>query len=178
VEEVSEQSSDKINIMKKLLLLLTIFISLSTLAQNVYLQAVSIDPVSPIINKGEPVSVLAIFRNNGPGAIPPGEASCHITFSNTYLSLPRNKGVIESIHWQIVSIKRNVKGQVQIFFRNTTAMNPGDDGSCIFYVRGKKYTDAAGSIITLASTLSAKSQCGDVNGSNQSVSTYVIVARK
>jgi hypothetical protein len=164
--------------MKKLFFLLTILVSLAGFSQTnkVDLEAVSIDPVSPIVNKGEPVSVRAIFRNNGPEAIPPGQAKARITFSNTYLSLPRNKGVIESIHWQLVSIKRKAKGKVKLVFRNSSAMNPGDDGSCIFYVKGKKYTDVTGCVITLSMTLTDKA--ADIDTKNQSTSNSIIVLKK
>lgn len=163
--------------MKKLLLIISVFITVTSFSQNipraVDLQAVSIDPLSPIINKKEVVRVVTVMKNNGPDTIYAGEATCIITVNNKFLAIPKAFS-FQGDSWRL-AYKSRTKGLANFFFKTTEAIVPGETTLFYFNVSGK--TLGIGNI-TLGSSLSHDAKCGDVNGWNQSVSTEVLIIKK
>lgn len=144
------------------------------MSNSVDFAAVSIDPGKISINKGEKTFIQVSMQNNGPDVLPAGEGTCQITLNNKLLSLPVNRGFknLSGEVWKLVAVKRT-QGTVNLFFK-TIADFPIGTADFQFNVTGKAYGTAD---ITLASSLSATATSSDPNGTNQSVSTQLIISK-
>jgi hypothetical protein len=120
------------------------------------------------------------MRNNGPAAIPVGEATAQVTFSSVYLdfglpALPENF-TDPCSDWVYLG---NVPGAgtYNLFFRNDAgALAASTTCNFQFDIRGKAGTPPPPSnTITLASSLSPTATVNDVNGTNQSASAELAV---
>jgi hypothetical protein len=146
-------------------------------AQNVDLQAVSIDPTLPTIGIGQVGQIVVAMKNNGPSAIPVGEATVQITLSSVYMQLAIPFNFVDACgQWTYLG---NVPGAgtLNLFFQNNAgAIPPPPTGFCSFQfnVAGKAVTPGP-SGITLASSLSAGATTSDVDGSNQAATTEINV---
>ncbi len=141
-------------------------------AQQVDLQAVSIGPTSSVpiaINQIQTVEV--IMKNNGPGAIPTGQALFTVTINSTILRFdtPLNFTDASGL-WVLTSSTANT---LQV--SNNGGPLPGDASvgySIQFNVRG----NATGSgNLNLASSLSPTATVADRDGTNQSASGSITV---
>jgi hypothetical protein len=146
---------------------------------NVDLQAVSIDPSSPVIGINATGQLVVIMRNNCPCAIPTGEAQVQITFSATYLdpAIPLSfTNTCPGSPWSYVTTV-TAGGLHNMFFRNNAGPLPVGGVFCGFQfnVGGKGVISPAPVAITLASTLSGAAVSSDIDGSNQSASTQVLL---
>ncbi len=141
-------------------------------AQQVDLEGVSIGPttLTPIaINQIQTVRV--ILKNNGPGAIPTGEATATVSINTTYLRFDTPLAFTDASGlWTLVNSSANT-----LQFANTGGPLPGDPNTGFtlqFNVRG----NAAGiGDLNLASSLSRTSTVSDRNGNNQSASGSITV---
>jgi len=130
------------------------------------LEATSIDPVKREIRSGSQTTIIAELKNNGPDILPAGEATAHVTVNGRFANKPNG---FKSKGWKLDGIK-TVEGNYQLYFTSIKDMGVNEKSPFQFAVKGKK----AGKIdITLASTVMG--QASDVNGTNQSVSTELIV---
>ena len=144
------------------------------------LQAVSIDPSTPVISTTGTSQIVVVMRNNGPCIIPTGEAQVQITFNDTYLQPAIPLNFVDNCvpaRWSFVTTV-NAAGQYNMFFRNNAGPIPVGGVFCSFQfnVGGKGIVSPAPVNITLASTLTAAATSSDVDGSNQSASTQVTVS--
>jgi hypothetical protein len=150
-----------------------------TNAQDVDLQAVSISPSLPSISVGQTAFIQVSMRNNGPSAIPMGEATASITFSSVYLdfglpALPVNFSD-PCNNWTYLG---NVPGAGtnNLFFQNNGgALAASQTCNFQFDVRGKSGVAGSNNLITLASSLSPTATTNDQNGTNQSASVELAV---
>ena len=147
-------------------------------AQNVDLQAVSIDPSPGSLVVGATGQILVTMKNNGPAAIPMGDATAQITLSSVYLDLGVPFNFVGCGQWTYLG---NIPGAgtYNLFFQNNGGAipafpNPGNTCTFQFDVKGKAGTPAP-SGITLASSLSATATSNDVDGSNQAATTEITV---
>jgi hypothetical protein len=151
-----------------------------TKAQDVDLQAVAINPSAVSISVGQTAFIQVSMRNNGPAAIPMGEATAQVTFSSVYLdfgppALPVNFSNPGCTNWTYLG---NVPGAGtnNLFFRNDAGvLAPATTCNFQFDVRGKAGVAGANNVITLASSLSPTASVNDVNGTNQSASAELTV---
>ena len=146
-------------------------------AQNVDLQAVSIDPSSPSLGVGQVGQIVVSMRNNGPGVIPVGEATAQVTLSSVYLdiALPVTFSDAPCNQWSYLG---NVPGAGthNLFFQNNAGPIAIGALGCAFRINvGGKAVTPAPSGITLASSLSPTAVTSDVNGTNQAASTEINV---
>ena len=146
-------------------------------AQNVDLQAVSIDPTLPTIAVGQTGSIVVAMKNNGPSIIPVGEATVQITLSSVFLNLAIPFNFVDACgQWTYLG---NVPGAGthNLFFQNNAGPIPVGGPFCSFQFNvGGKAVTAAPSGITLASSLSAGATTSDVDGSNQAATTEINVS--
>ena len=164
----------------RLLLLTTalIFMTASKVgAQNVDLQAVSIDPTVSTIGVGSTGFIVVSMKNNGPSVIPVGEATATVTLSSVYLNLAIPFGFADACgQWSYLG---NVPGAgtFNLFFQNNAGPIPVGGAPCSFQFRvaGKAVTPVP-SGITLASSLSPGATTSDVNGTNQGATTEINVS--
>ena len=141
-------------------------------AQQVDLQAVSIGPTSNVpiaINQIQTVEV--IMKNNGPGAIPTGQALFTATINTTFLRFDTPLTFTDASGlWVLTSSTANT---LQV--ANSGGPLPGNAAagySIRFNVRG----NATGSgDLNLASSLSPTATVSDRDGTNQSASGSIIV---
>jgi hypothetical protein len=145
-------------------------------AQNVDLQAVSIDPTLPTIGIGQVGQIVVAMKNNGPSVIPVGEATAQITLSSVFLNLAIPFNFVDACgQWTYLG---NVPGAGthNLFFQNNAGPIPVGGPFCSFQfnIAGRAVT-AAPSGITLASSLSAGATTSDVDGSNQAATTEINV---
>ena len=144
-------------------------------AQNVDLQAVSIDPSTPSLAVGQVGQIVVSMRNNGPSVIPLSEATAQITLSSVYLdiALPVTFSDAPCNQWTYLG---NVPGAGthNLFFQNNGAAIPVGALGCSFSINvaGKAVTTAP-SGITLASSLAPTATTSDVNGTNQAASSEI-----
>ena len=143
------------------------------------LQAVSIDPTSLVLGTTATGQLVVVMKNNGPCILPTGEAQVQITFGDTYLQPATVLGVTNTCGgvWTHVGTT-NAAGQYNMFFRNTGGPLPVGGAGCEFRfnIGGKGIASPGPVNITLASTLTAAATSSDVDGSNQSASTQVVVS--
>jgi len=147
-------------------------------AQDVDLQAVAINPSLTSIAVGQTAFIQVSMRNNGPAAIPVGEATAQVTFSSVYLdfapTIPLNFSDPCS-DWVYLG---NVPGAGtnNLFFRNDAGVLAAST-TCNFQfdIRGKQGVAGANNVITLASSLAPTATVNDVNGTNQSASAELTV---
>lgn len=145
-------------------------------AQNVDLQAVSIDPTLPTVGVGQTAFIVVSMKNNGPNPIPATDATCQITMSSVYLDLAIPFDFTDACgQWTFLG---NVPGPGthNLFFQNNAGPIPVGGPFCSFQFRvaGKAVTPAP-SGITLASSLSGTATTSDVDGSNQAATTEINV---
>ncbi len=175
-----EQLNNKFKKAGNRLLMLTtmlFFMAVSQVrAQNVDLQAVSIDPTLPTIALNQVGQIVVAMKNNGPSVIPTGDATAQITLSSVYLKLAIPFNFTDACgQWSYLG---NVPGAgtFNLFFANNAVPIPVGGPFCSFQfnVAGNAVT-AAPSGITLASSLSAGASTSDVDGSNQAATTEINV---
>lgn len=144
-------------------------------AQLVDLQAVSIDPSALSINVGQTAQIFVAMRNNGPAAIPVGEATAQVTLSSVYLDLGTPLNFTNACgQWTYLGNVPGV-GTNNLFFQNNAGAIPaGFTCTFQFDVKGKAGSGGP-SGITLASSLSATATTSDNDGSNQAATTEVTV---
>ena len=138
------------------------------------LQAVSIDPMKPTIKVGQQTTVKLFLKNNGPGIIAKGEATCHITVDGKFLNKPAGVKAIRKA-WTLDGPVITKDGRYEIYLTNKAgdiSVNEPELQGVSFTVRGKK---GGKGFITVVSSLSGSAQSSDVDGSNQSVSTEIII---
>jgi len=145
-------------------------------AQNVDLQAVSIDPTLPTIGINQVGQIVVAMKNNGPSTIPVGEATVQITLSSVYMKLAIPFNFTDACgQWSYLG---NVPGAgtLNLFFQNNAGAIPVGGPFCSFQfsVAGNAVTPGP-SGITLASSLSAGATTSDVDGSNQAATTEINV---
>lgn len=166
--------------LNKLKSLLTAALFLGTVsqagAQNVDLQAVSIDPSSPTLAINQVGQIVVSMKNNGPNPIPVGDATCQITLSSVYVKLAIPLNFTDACgQWTYLG---NVPGPgtLNLFFQNNAGAIPVGGPFCSFQfnVAGNAVTPAP-SGITLASSLSPTATTSDVDGSNQAATTEINV---
>lgn len=143
------------------------------MSNQVDLQTVSIDPLSPSIKKGSQTTIFANIKNNV-GVIEKGGAKIHCTINGQYLSKPNTFRSV-GIKWKLEAIKTQ-NGNHELFAVNAEPIPTGQlrFPGIKFSVRGKAIGVAD---ITLVSSLSADSQSSDVDGANQSARTQLIVTK-
>ncbi|GAB3967524.1 hypothetical protein GCM10028806_10080 [Spirosoma terrae] len=139
---------------------------------QVDLQGVSIAPLtSDPIGINQPQTVEVVLKNNGPGAIPTGEAVATVTISTPQLRFdtPLNFTDASGL-WTVTSSNTNT-----LILSNTGGplpSNPAGGYSLRFGVRGN--AQGAGNL-NLASTLSPTATVSDRDGNNQSASGSITV---
>ena len=164
------------------LLLLTTALILMTVskvgAQDVDLQAVSIDPTLSTIGIGQTGSIVVEMKNNGPSAIPIGEATATVTISSIYLDLGIPFNFVNSCgQWSYLG---NVPGAGthNLFFQNNAGPIPVNGPACMFQfnIGAKLLETPIPSGITLASSLSPGATTSDMNGTNQGATSEINVS--
>jgi hypothetical protein len=168
-----KKASGRITLLTMVLFFAT---ALQLRAQNVDLQAVSIDPTLPTIGVGQVGQIVVAMKNNGPSVIPVGEATAQITLSSVFLDLAIPFNFTDACgQWTYLG---NVPGAGthNLFFQNNAGPIPVGGPFCSFQfnIAGKMPT-VAPSGITLASSLSAGATTSDVDGSNQAATTEINV---
>jgi len=171
-------SKNKTSKSRYILLTATLFFGtlMNGSAQNVDLQAVSIDPTLPTIGINQVGQIVVAMKNNGPSVIPVGEATAQVTLSSVFLKLAVPFNFTDACgQWTYLG---NVPGvnTHNLFFQNNAGAIPVGGPFCSFQfsVAGNNVT-AAPSGITLASSLSAGATTSDVDGSNQAATTEINV---
>jgi len=162
----------------RLLLISSLFFLATTQSKAqvfVDLQAVSIDPSPASLAVGATGQIIFTMQNNGPSAIPLGQATAQVTISSVYLDLGTPITFVDPCgYWSYLG---NVPGAGthNLFFQNNAGAIPAG-GSCAlqFNVKGKAGTPAP-SGITLASSLSATATVSDNDGSNQAATSEITV---
>lgn len=143
-------------------------------AQNVDLQAVSIDPSAPSLAVGQVGQIVIEMRNNGPAVIPTGEATAQVTLSSVYLDIALPITFNDPCgQWTYLG---NVPGAGthNLFFQNNAGPIPVGALGCSFSINvGGKAVTTAPSGITLASSLAPTAASSDVNGTNQAASSEI-----
>ena len=144
-------------------------------AQNVDLQAVSIDPSTPSLAVGQVGQIVVAMRNNGPSVIPLGEATAQVTLSSVFLdiALPITFSDAPCNQWSYLG---NVPGAGthNLFFQNNGGAIPVGALGCSFSINvGGKAVTTVPSGITLASSLAPTATTSDVNGTNQAASSEI-----
>jgi hypothetical protein len=139
---------------------------------QVDLQGVSIAPLtSDPIGINQPQTVEVVMKNNGPGAIPTGEAVATVTIATPQLRFdtPLNFTDASGL-WTVTSSNANT-----LILSNTGGAlpsNPAGGYSLRFGVRGNAQGAAN---LNLASSLSPTSTVSDRDGTNQSASGSITV---
>ena len=161
--------------MKNFITALALLFSAASFGQSCDLQAVSIDPSSPIINAKEKFQVVALLKNNGPEYIPMGNAVVMISVDNRCVTVPRGTN-LKNDYWELQKVKRSLRNHTVTFFLKNTkaAIRTGESAPLEFTVVGRKACPQAA--VSLASTVAGTSS--DVNGMNQSVQTFITIIPK
>lgn len=138
---------------------------------NVDLQVASISPQKASIGKGKQTSVVVEMKNNGPGPISKGSAQVKVTVS-WFSSYKPSQFNFYDKSWKL-DIVEKVGDSYVIHTRNAKALPQSTSHSKFkFSVKGRK----PGKIdLTVASTLSRDTMDSDIDGSNQSATTEIIV---
>ncbi|MEO7984280.1 MAG: hypothetical protein ABI688_09375 [Bacteroidota bacterium] len=175
---------DKMKKTKRSLMVFIILLSFMTAARSqercikVDLQAVSIDPLPPMIGKGQTATIIVAMKNNGPCIIPQGEGTAQITLIADYLELGTPLNFIDICgQWSYLGVISK-DGQHNLFFQSTGGPIPVGGQFCSFQfdVKGKGITPSnAPTGITLVSTMSATATTADLDGKNQSAGTELRV---
>ena len=146
-------------------------------AQNIDLQAVSIDPNAPSVAVGQTGQIIITMKNNGPSIIPIGEAQVQITFSSIYLDVALPVTFTDGCggRWSFLGDFPGA-GTHNLFFRNNAGVVPIGGALCSFQLNmGGKAVTPSPTVITLASSLAAGATTSDINGTNQSATTQINV---
>lgn len=147
------------------------------MSKQVDLQAVSIDPSTGgnPIKPGQTFQLNLAMKNNGPDVLPAGEATCQITLSEKHITIPRARK-FESKFFAFLGLKRTpgVDGNIDLFFQSNEDMPVNEVDELIFTVKADK---PGTSIANAVSSLSATSMSSDVNGTNQSVMTELVIKK-
>ena len=153
------------------------------MSNQIDLMAVSIDPAKVV--KGNPefpgdlfpgsaFQLVVDMKNNGPDTLLKGEGTCQITISSKDLILAIKPKFV-SKKWKLLGVKK-IKNQYNLFLETKADMMK-DEPDCGFYFNVKAKV-AGTSFATLASSLSVTSMSSDINGTNQSVRTEIVILPK
>jgi hypothetical protein len=122
------------------------------------------------------MEIEVVMRNNGPCAIPVGDATAQITISADQIELAKPFGFKDECNqWEFLT--SNMAGKnYNLFFKNTKAPIPAGGAMCAFRFSVKGKSEANGtSRITLASSLSGSARTSDMDGNNQSAYAEIAV---
>lgn len=140
------------------------------IAQQVDLQGVSIDPSPISIRVGDTGSILVVMKNNGPAAIPTGEATFTVTIgSNITYATPLAVTGLGGIY-TVTSQNGNT-----LQFANTGGPVPGNPANGLEIAISVVGASVGTSALNLASSLSLTANSSDRDGNNQSASGSIIV---
>lgn len=155
------------------ILFLPVFVLFAQLAnaQQVDLQGVSIDASANPISVNQTATLDAIVKNNGPGAIPAGQAIVTVSINSTFLNFITPLALTDASGlWTITASSAS-----SVTLSNTNGALPGNPAVGYTLSVGIKGVANGTSSLNLASSLSLDATVSDRDGTNQSAAGSTLV---